>query len=124
MKQLKIACTIGLFAAGSTALAQQDFSNVQIEAVPVTDGIYMLVGQGGNIALSIGEDGTFIVDNQYAELSEKIQGAVSRVGGGTVDYVINTHWHGDHTGGNANFANAGAVIVAHNNVRIRLAGAD
>jgi glyoxylase-like metal-dependent hydrolase (beta-lactamase superfamily II) len=104
------------------ALAQQDFSNVQIEAVPVTDGIYMLVGQGGNIGLSIGDDGTFIIDDQFAPLSDKIQAAARGVGGGDVDYVINTHWHGDHTGGNANFANAGAVIVAHNNVRVRLAG--
>jgi glyoxylase-like metal-dependent hydrolase (beta-lactamase superfamily II) len=113
-----------LYAASVSAFAQQDFSNVQIEAIPVTDGIYMLVGQGGNIGLSIGEDGTFIIDDQFAPLSDKIQAAARQVGGGTVDYVINTHWHGDHTGGNANFANAGAVIVAHNNVRVRLVGDD
>jgi cyclase len=82
----------------------------------------MLVGQGGNIGLSVGADGAFIIDDQFAPLSEKIQAAVRGAGGGTVEFVINTHWHGDHTGGNANFANAGAVIIAHNNVRTRLAG--
>lgn len=120
-KQISLAalCTLSL-----PALAQQDFSAVEIEAVPVVDGIYMLVGAGGNIGLSIGEDGTFIIDDQFAPLSDRIQAAVREVGGGDIDYVINTHWHGDHTGGNANFANAGAVIVAHNNVRVRLVGDD
>lgn len=124
MNRNKFICIAGICAVSLPALAQQDFSNVQIEAVPVTDGIYMLVGQGGNIGLSIGDDGTFIIDDQFAPLSDKIQAAAREVGGGDVDYVINTHWHGDHTGGNANFANAGAVIVAHNNVRARLAGDD
>jgi len=123
VRRSRIACIAGLCAAAAPALAQQDFSNVQIEAVPVTDGIYMLVGEGGNIGLSIGDDGTFIIDDQYAPLSEKIQAAARGAGGGTIDYVINTHWHPDHRGGNANFANAGAVIIAHNNVRVRLVGA-
>jgi len=122
VRRSKIACIAGLCAVAAPAFAQQDFSNVQIEAVPVTEGIYMLVGQGGNIGLSIGADGTFIIDDQFAPLSEKIQAAARSVGGGDIDYVINTHWHGDHTGGNANFGNAGAVIVAHNNVRTRLVG--
>ncbi len=104
--------------------AQQDFSNVQIEAVPVRDGLYMLLGQGGNIGVSVGEDGTFIIDTQFAPLSDKIQAAVRGLGGGDIDYVINTHWHGDHTGGNANFANAGAVVLGHNNVRVRLMADD
>ncbi|MGD8808183.1 MAG: MBL fold metallo-hydrolase [Gammaproteobacteria bacterium] len=122
MKRFRVACIAGLWAASLPALAQQDFSNVQIEAVPVAEDVYMLVGEGGNIGLSIGEDGTFIIDDQYAQLSDKIQAAAREVGGGDIEYVINTHWHGDHTGGNANFANGGAVIVAHNNVRERLAG--
>ena len=121
---MRIACIAGLCAAGVPAFAQQDFSNVQIEAVPVTEGIYMLIGQGGNIGLSVGEDGTFIIDDQFAPLSDKIQAAAREVGGGDIDYVINTHWHGDHSGGNANFANAGAIIVAHNNVRVRLVADD
>jgi glyoxylase-like metal-dependent hydrolase (beta-lactamase superfamily II) len=122
VKRFRVACIAGLWAASLPALAQQDFSNVQIEAVPVAEDVYMLVGEGGNIGLSIGEDGTFIIDDQYAQLSDKIQAAAREVGGGDIEYVINTHWHGDHTGGNANFANGGAVIVAHNNVRERLAG--
>ncbi len=122
MKRSRVACIAGLWAASLPALAQQDFSNVQIEAVPVAEDVYMLVGEGGNIGLSIGEDGTFIIDDQYAQLSDKIQAAAREAGGGDIEYVINTHWHGDHTGGNANFANGGAVIVAHNNVRERLAG--
>lgn len=124
MKRSTIACIAGIYSLSLPAFAQQDFSNVEIEAVPVTDNLYMLVGQGGNIGLSIGDDGTFIIDDQFGPLSDKIQAAVREVGGGDVDYVINTHWHGDHSGGNANFANAGAVIVAHNNVRVRLVGDD
>lgn len=124
MKRLFISCLAATTLISLAANAQQDFSNVQIETVPVTDGLYMLVGQGGNIGLSIGDDGTYIIDNQFAPLSEKIQAAVRAAGGGDVDYVINTHWHGDHTGGNANFANDGAVILAHNNVRVRMANDD
>ena len=122
MKRSKFVCIAGLCTLSLPALAQQDFSGVEIEAVPVVDGIYMLVGSGGNIGLSIGDDGTFIIDDQFAPLSDKIQAAARSVGGGDVNYVLNTHWHGDHAGGNANFANAGAIIVAHNNVRVRLAG--
>ncbi len=107
---------------GMTAQAQQDFSNVQIETVPVADGVYMLVGQGGNIGLSVGPDGAFIIDTQFAPLSQKIQAAVKAAGGDDVEFVINTHWHGDHTGGNANFASAGATVMAHSNVRVRLVG--
>lgn len=113
----------GLTAAvllSATALAQQDFSNVQIQTVPVTGNLSMLVGQGGNIGLTLGDDGALIIDTQFAPLSEKIKAAVRAAGGGDVEYVINTHWHGDHTGGNANFAGAGATIVAHDNVKVRL----
>lgn len=102
--------------------AQDDFSNVQIETVPVADGLFMLVGQGGNIGLSVGKDGAFLIDTQFAPLSEKIQAAVNAAGGRDVKFVINTHWHGDHTGGNANFAHDGATIIAQSNVRVRLVG--
>lgn len=98
----------------------QDFADVQIETVPVADGLYMLVGQGGNIGLSVGQDGAFLVDTQFAPLTERIQAAVRTAGGGDVKFVVNTHWHGDHTGGNENLANAGAVVVAHYNVRERM----
>jgi glyoxylase-like metal-dependent hydrolase (beta-lactamase superfamily II) len=101
-------------------LAQEDFAAVQIQTVPVAAGLYLLVGQGGNIALSTGSDGAFIVDTQYAPLSDKIQAAVTAAGGGAVEFVVNTHWHGDHSGGNENFGNAGATIMAHDNVQARM----
>lgn len=102
------------------AAAQRDFSSVEIETIQVADGVYMLVGSGGNIGLSIGEDGPFVVDDQFAPLTEKIQAAIAAVTSGAVRFVLNTHWHGDHTGGNENLGKAGAMIIAHENVRKRL----
>lgn len=100
--------------------AQQDFSAVEIETIPVADGIYMLMGSGGNIGLSVGDDGAFLVDDQYGPLSEKILAAVAEQTDMPVEFVVNTHWHGDHVGGNENMAATGAVIVAHENVRERM----
>ena len=80
----------------------------------------MLTGQGGNIGLFLGEDGTFIIDDQFAPLTEKILAAIKSVGGDTPRFLINTHFHGDHTGGNENLGNAGTLIVSHDNVRERL----
>ncbi len=115
--QLAIAATV---LVTGPALAQQDFSDVEIQATQIADGLFMLTGSGGNIGLSVGGDGTFIVDTQFAGLTDKIQAAINEVGGGDVDFVVNTHYHGDHTGGNANFGEGGATIVAHNNVQQRL----
>lgn len=98
----------------------QDFSNVQITATEVRDGIYMLQGQGGNIGVSIGADGTMIVDNQFAPLTEKIQAAIDDLGGSDVTFVVNTHFHYDHSDGNENFGRAGAYIVAQENARRRM----
>ena len=81
----------------------------------------MLTGRGGNIGLSVGDDATFIVDDQYAPLTDKIAAAISEVTDRPVDYVLNTHWHFDHTGGNENFGSRGALIMAHDNVRKRMA---
>jgi glyoxylase-like metal-dependent hydrolase (beta-lactamase superfamily II) len=100
--------------------AQQEFQDVQIQTVPVADGVYMLMGRGGNIGLSVGSDGAFVVDDQYAPLTEKIKAAIAAVTDQEVRFVINTHWHFDHTGGNENFGEAGALIVAHENVRERM----
>ncbi len=100
--------------------AQRDFSNVQVEATHVAGGVYMLTGSGGNIGLSVGEDGPFIVDDQFAGLTDKILAAIASVTDGSVRFVLNTHWHGDHTGGNENLGKVGAMIVAHENVRKRL----
>ena len=114
-----IAVVIGL-ATGAGSLAQQDMSDVQIETIPVAEGVYMLVGQGGNIGLSVGDDGPFVIDDQFAPLTDKIVAAIAAVTDGDVRFVLNTHWHGDHTGGNENFGKAGAMIVAHENVRRRM----
>jgi len=101
----------------STLLAQDD---VKINAIPVSDNIYMLSGQGGNIGLFLGEDGTFIIDDQFAPLTEKILAAIKSVGGDTPRFLINTHFHGDHTGGNENLGKVGTLIISHDKVRERL----
>jgi glyoxylase-like metal-dependent hydrolase (beta-lactamase superfamily II) len=107
-------------AIASLASAQQDFSKVQIQTVDVAPGVHMLVGSGGNIGVSSGSDGVLIIDDQYAPLTEKIRAAVSAIRKDPIRFVVNTHWHGDHTGGNENLGGAGAVIVAHENVRRRM----
>ncbi|MGD8340478.1 MAG: MBL fold metallo-hydrolase [Gammaproteobacteria bacterium] len=124
---MQVTVRTALFALvclASSAIQAQDFSDVEIETIPVANDLYMLVGQGGNIGLSVGEDGAMIIDTQYAPLTDKIQDAVDDADGGDIAFVVNTHWHGDHTGGNANFGNAGAMIMAHTKVRVRLATAD
>ena len=108
---------------GRAAGAQdQDFSKVQIKVTKVSGNIYMLEGAGGNIGASVGEDGIVIVDDQFAPLAEKIQAALKDLGvtNKPVRFVINTHYHGDHTGGNEPFNNAGSTLIAHDNVRKRL----
>lgn len=101
--------------------AQQDFSKVEIKTQEISPGIYMLEGAGGNLGLSAGEDGSFLIDDQYAPLTEKIKAAVAKVTPKPVRFLVNTHWHGDHTGGNENLGKDGVVIVAHDNVRARMA---
>lgn len=112
------AITLGLLAG--TVAAQQDFSAVEVRATPIRDGLYLITGSGGNILASTGKSGTFLVDDQYAPLTARIQAALDEVTDQPVRFIINTHWHGDHVGGNENFAEAGAVIVAHENVRHRM----
>src|SRR5690348_4725356 len=125
MRKLIVAIA-GLAAVMGAAGArgqQQDFSKVEIKATKVAGNIYMLEGAGGNIAASIGEDGIVIVDDQFAPLAEKIQASLKSLGvtDKPVRFVINTHYHGDHTGGNAPFANAGSTVIAQDNVRKRMA---
>ena len=111
------------FAAPAAWSGQgQDFSKVQIKVTKVSGNIYMLEGAGGNIAASIGEDGIVIVDDQFAPLADKIQAALQSLGitDKAVRFVINTHYHGDHTGGNSPFSNAGSTVIAQDNVRKRL----
>ncbi|MEZ4701322.1 MAG: MBL fold metallo-hydrolase [Rhodothermales bacterium] len=115
---LILACA--LVVSVRPASGQQNFDNVQIETIPVSDNVYMLVGSGGNIGVSIGDDGTFIIDDQFAPLTEKIKAAIAAITPNPVRFVMNTHWHGDHTGGNENMGNGGALIVAHDNVYERM----
>lgn len=98
----------------------QDFDAVQITTVPVRDGIYMLQGSGGNIGVSVGADGAFIVDDQFAPLTDKIEAAIAELTDQPVNFVVNTHFHYDHTDGNENLGRAGAYIVAHDNARRRM----
>ena len=106
---------------GASLCAQQDFSNVEIKTIPVAKNIYMLQGAGGNIGVSVGPDGILIVDDQFAPLAGKILAALQQLNPGKLKFILNTHHHGDHTGGNAQLGRD-AHIVAHTNVRKRLGG--
>jgi cyclase len=111
----------GLVLGGAGLLvAQANYDTVQVRSQPVSKGVYMLQGAGGNIGLLVGKDAAFLVDDQYAPLTPKILAAVKAITDKPVRFVVNTHWHGDHTEGNENLANAGVIVVAHDNVRIRM----
>lgn len=99
----------------------QSMDEVKIVSHPVADDVYMLTGQGGNIGLVVTSDGAFLIDDQFAPLTDRILAAISEVTDQPVKFVLNTHWHFDHTGGNENLAEAGVMVVAHDNVRERLA---
>jgi cyclase len=113
-----LLCTAAL--AARVAAAQQSPPLPAVQTVKVTANVYMLMGQGGNIGLCVGEDGALLIDDQYAAVSQAIRDAVAALTDKPLRFVINTHWHGDHTGGNENLRNAGAIIVAHENVRRRM----
>lgn len=121
MRKPAIAAAILAAVACAPLAAQQDMSNVEIRAVEIRPGVAVLFGNGGNIGVSHGEDGTILVDDQFAPLTSKIQAAVAGLGATPTRFLINTHWHFDHAGGNENFGKAGALIFAHDNVRVRLA---
>src|SRR5437016_8080303 len=108
-----------LSATTSLRAQQQDFSKVEIKATKVAGTVYMLEGSGGNIGASIGEDGIVIVDDQFAPLAPKIRTALKGISDKPLKFVLNTHFHGDHTGGNVEFGKE-ATIMAHENVRKRL----
>jgi len=97
-----------------------EFEKVKIQTVPVKDGIYMLIAQGGNIGISVGDDGVFMIDDQFAPLTDKIKTAIKKLSDKPIKYVFNTHWHFDHTGGNENLGRKGTIIVAHESARERL----
>ena len=106
---------------GGAAIAQQNMDEAQVTAQTIRPGVAVLFGVGGNIGVSHGEDGTLIVDDQFAPLVPKIQAAVAGLGASPVKFLVNTHWHFDHAGGNEPFGRAGAIIVAQTRVRDRLA---
>jgi glyoxylase-like metal-dependent hydrolase (beta-lactamase superfamily II) len=115
--RLNLSTLVFLFCLN---LLAQNPDDVNIEAIQMSDHVYMLTGSGGNIGISIGDDGVFVIDDQYAVLTPKILTAIRKLSDKPIQYLVNTHWHGDHTGGNANMAKEGATIMAHDNVRKRL----
>lgn len=114
------AATAFATLTAAPAIAQQDWSKVEIKVEKLSGSTYMLTGAGGNLGVSVGEDAVFVVDDQFAPLTAKIQAAIATLSKQPVKFVLNTHWHFDHTGGNENHAKAGAAIVAHANVRKRM----
>ncbi|TMO03833.1 MBL fold metallo-hydrolase [Pseudoalteromonas sp. S327] len=115
MKKILPALITGLLLSSATHADE-----TPVTAEKLSDSVYVLFGQGGNIAASVGEDGIYIIDDQFAKLSNDIKKTISDLKPGSAEFVINTHHHGDHTGGNENFAKAGAHVIAHDNVHKRL----
>ena len=108
-----------LTSISEIAQAQNDYADVTITVSHIGGNVYMLKGAGGNIGVSVGDDGVLMIDDQFAPLSEKIRAAINSIDGKTLRFLLNTHWHGDHVGGNEIFGNE-ATIIAHDNVRTRL----
>lgn len=118
---LRILSIVLVLVAGLAPVATAGHhEEVKVTATRVADGIYMITGKGGNIGLFIGEDGTFLIDDQFAPLTEKIVAVIKSVGGEHPRFLINTHYHGDHTGGNEKLGKKGTLILSHHNVRERL----
>ncbi|MBJ6368003.1 MBL fold metallo-hydrolase [Snuella sedimenti] len=120
MKPAKIFITSFILLINMSIYAQRNFDNVTIETIKLSNNVYMLMGAGGNIGVSVGDDGVFIIDDQFAPLTTKIVTAIKAINDQPIRFLANTHHHGDHTGGNKNMQNLGAVIIAHHNVRQRL----
>src|ERR1700681_3846879 len=123
MKRITLAALAGtalLFTGVANAQAP-DFSKVEIKTTDLGNKTYMLAGQGGNITVAVGTDGIIMVDSEFAPLHDKIKAAIAKLSPLPIKYLINTHYHGHHTGGNALFHKDGATIVAEDNIRVRLA---
>jgi glyoxylase-like metal-dependent hydrolase (beta-lactamase superfamily II) len=118
--RMPIRLTLLAFVVLPLMAVAQDFNEIEITTTPVRDGIYMLQGSGGNIGVSIGDDGVIIVDDQFGPLTMKIQAAIAELSDKPVTFVMNSHFHYDHTDGNTNFGRAGAYIVAQDNARKRM----
>ena len=119
MRRTMVALAVAALSFGAFA-QQRNFDAVQIKATQVAEGIYMLEGEGGNIGVSSGEDGVYLIDDQFAPLTPKIVAAVKAISDKPIRFLMNTHWHGDHVGGNENLGKAGVVIIAHDNVYKRM----
>jgi len=117
---LFLTLSLGLATATAARAAAQNPDDVTIQTIPLNGPVSMLTGSGGNIGVSAGPEGILLIDDQFAPLSAKIQAALSALSPKPVRFLVNTHWHGDHTGGNETFGTAGAIIVAHDNVRERM----
>src|ERR1700736_1938879 len=115
------ACTSLAHQPAATAPPPPDFSKAEIKTTDLGDNIYMLEGVGGNITVGVAKDGIIMVDGQYAPLHDKIKAAIAAISNQPIKYLVDTHFHGDHTGGNELFAKDGVIIVAEANVRKRLA---
>ena len=120
MRKLSLMLVAAAAVAIPAAAQQQDFSDVEVKVERLAPGVAVLFGEGGNIGLSYGEDGNVLIDDQWAPLTDRILAAVRTLDQHPVRFVVNTHWHADHTGGNENLGKRGAVIVAHHNVRERM----
>src|SRR6266508_6495748 len=112
--------TLGLVLTTAIVCAQQDFSQVQIKTTKIAGNFYTLEGQGGTIGVLAGPDGVLMVDSQFAPLGDKIVAAIKQISDGRIRFLVNTHVHGDHTGGNPNFARMGATLLSREELRARL----
>jgi cyclase len=122
MNKIKLAALAGAVAFTSAAYAQQpDFSKVEVKTTDLGNKTYLLEGAGGNVTVAVGSDGIIMVDSQFAPMHDKLKAAIEKLSPLPIKYLINTHYHGDHTGGNAAFHKDGATVVAQDNIRVRLA---
>ncbi|MEM8982894.1 MAG: MBL fold metallo-hydrolase [Pseudomonadota bacterium] len=117
---MRLAALAATAFLATTATAQNDFADVTIESTPISDNVYFLSGAGGNMGLVIGDRHAFLIDDQYAPLAERIVEKIAEITDRPLTFVINTHWHGDHSGGNAGLTAAGVIVVAHENVYRRM----